>query len=58
MDKEYRKILGNYKYRVLDYNAWSKYVREEYQNMREKNHASRQKKERKQLKDTPLNFNW
>lgn len=58
MDKDYRKFLSNYKYRVLDYNSWSEYVREEYLKMREKNLQTRQKKERKQLKDTPLNFNW
>ena len=58
MDKNYRKFLSNYKYRVLDYNSWSEYVKNEYQEMREKNLATRQKKEREQIKETPLNFNW
>tara|TARA_R100001443_G_scaffold117400_3_gene142080 strand:- start:10379 stop:10555 length:177 start_codon:yes stop_codon:yes gene_type:complete len=58
MDKEYRKFLSNYKYRVLDYNSWSEYVKNEYNKMREKNLKTRQRKERKQLKDTPINFNW
>tara|TARA_R110002020_G_scaffold369542_2_gene581408 strand:+ start:293 stop:469 length:177 start_codon:yes stop_codon:yes gene_type:complete len=58
MDNEYMHKIGKYKYRVLDYNSWSEYVKAEYKKMREKNLATRQKKEREQLKETPLNFNW
>ena len=59
MDKEYGKCFkSNYKYPVLDYNSWSEYVKHEYKKMREKNLKTRQKKEREQLKNTPLNFNW
>mgnify|MGYP003110625050 FL=1 len=56
MDKEYQEKLGNYKYRVLNFNKWNEYIKEEYQKTALKNINRKAKKQREQLKNSPLNF--
>jgi|TARA_R100001460_G_scaffold85529_1_gene126800 UDP-galactopyranose mutase len=56
MDKEYQEKLGNYKYRVLNFNKWNEYIKEEYQKTALKNINRKAKKQREQIKNSPLNF--
>jgi len=56
MNKEYQIKLGNYKFPVLDYNSWSQYIKEEYQKTALKNINKKAKKQREQVKNSPLNF--
>ena len=56
MDKEYQEKLGNYKYRVLNFNKWNEYIKEEYQKKALKNINRKAKKQREQIKNSPLNF--
>lgn len=58
MDKDYKKYFNKYKYRPLNYSEWTEYVLNEYQNLRSKNLEKRIKEQRKQVKKTPINFNW
>jgi hypothetical protein len=58
MDKEYKKYFNRYKFRALDYNDWTEYILKEYQSLRSKNLEKRIKKQRAQVKETPINFNW
>ena len=45
-------------YRALNYKEWMNYVSEEYKKNALKNIDAKVKKQRKQVKDTPLNLNW
>lgn len=56
MDKEYYKKVGNYRYRVLNYNDWKQYIEEEYKKTAIKNIDKKAKKQRAQVKGSPLNF--
>tara|TARA_R110002126_G_scaffold213794_2_gene360222 strand:+ start:485 stop:661 length:177 start_codon:yes stop_codon:yes gene_type:complete len=56
MDKEYYKKVSNYRYRVLNYNDWKQYIEEEYKKTALKNIDKKAKKQRAQVKDSPLNF--
>jgi|TARA_R110000787_G_scaffold240170_1_gene346408 hypothetical protein len=56
MDKEYYKKVSNYRYRVLNYNDWIKYVKQEYEKTALKNIDAKSKKQRAQVKNSPLNF--
>ena len=55
-NKEYQEKLGNYKYRVLNFNKWNEYIKEEYQKTALKNINRKAKKQREQIKNSPLNF--
>ncbi len=56
MNKEYIETLGNYKFRVLNYTDWMKYVEEKYKETALKNLNRNYKKQREQIKNSPLNF--
>jgi hypothetical protein len=58
MDKDYKKYFNKYKYRALDYNDWIDYIVKEHKNLRSKNLEKKIKKQREQVKETPINFNW
>tara|TARA_R110002012_G_scaffold16404_4_gene63410 strand:+ start:12426 stop:12611 length:186 start_codon:yes stop_codon:yes gene_type:complete len=61
MNKEYLRKVSNYKYEVLDYSAWAKYIREEYQKTATKNFKRKAKNTLEEIKNPKIeavNFNW
>lgn len=56
MNKEYIEAIGNYKYRVLNYSDWMKHIEEKYKETALKNLNREYKKQREQIKNSPLNF--